>query len=99
LTAVLPVALALAAETLEDRPEAIEEMPAAADFVALAMAEVAFAALETTVPVALCAKELGMVMPDIDWAATMAGRMKTVKRILKFSANNQLMSTSHQCVY
>jgi hypothetical protein len=93
---VLPAALDFADAAVEEALETIEEMAEPAAFDTLAIADVALAALEATEPVALLCvipvmEVIEVVMALIDWAATMAGRMKTVKRMLRFSANNQLL--------
>lgn len=76
-----------AAEVPKDEVERFET----ADFTALLIADVALAALVAIAPVALVrATELDMVMPVMDWAATIAGRMKTAKCILMVSGNGQL---------
>lgn len=59
----LTVALDLAAAMLDVAPATTELMAEPADFVALAMADVPFAAFVETAPVTVA---LGIVMPDMD---------------------------------
>lgn len=81
----------LAPEALDAALDTADETTEPADFVALAMAEVALLYLDPAALVAL----LWVIEPvmvgvcvGVDWAATMTGRMKSAKRILKISNNN-----------
>lgn len=83
----------LAPEALDAALDKADDTDEPTDFVALAMAEVALLYLEPTAEVALlyldAADPVAFIAPVMvgvvmaDWAATMAGRMKSVKRMLK----------------